>query len=32
MSDAIEAAAVAIDALWSEGQDRGPAFSDTERE
>jgi hypothetical protein len=32
MSDAIEAAAVAIDMLWSEGQDRGPAFSETERE
>lgn len=28
----IEAAAIAIDALWSEGQDRGPEFSRTERE
>lgn len=28
----IEAGAVAIDALWSEGQDRGPAFAETERE
>jgi hypothetical protein len=28
----VERAARAIDALWSEGQDRGPAFEDTERE
>ena len=28
----VEWAARAIDALWSEGQDRGPAFEDTERE
>lgn len=28
----VEDGAVAIDALWSEGQDRGPAFAETERE
>ena len=28
----VEDGAVAIDALWSEGEDRGPAFAETERE
>lgn len=30
--EAVERGAIAIDALWSEGQDRGPAFHETERE
>jgi hypothetical protein len=28
----VQAAAIAIDAHWSDGQDRGPAFEETERE
>jgi len=31
-ADGLAAAAEAIDTLWSDGQDRGPAFADTERE
>ena len=31
-AEGLAAAAEAIDTLWSDGQDRGPAFADTERE
>ena len=31
-AEGLVAAAEAIDTLWSDGQDRGPAFADTERE
>lgn len=31
-AEGLAKAAEAIDTLWSEGQDRGPSFSDTERE